>query len=224
MLVSTAAAYTLACANLPDPVPIPEPDRLAQRLRVGSGPAAPRLIEFKWRYRGRDGRFSGQGAFRVNPPDSVRLDLIEPGGSGVQSAVLLGQEIRYIGEQRIVLPPPTFLWAMFGMFRPPAGVAPEGNRRGERSQLKYRVSVRESVTFDFDGQGNLIEAEWLIGRDAVREIRLWPRKSTDDDGGFQWPKEARFRDLVEFLEVKVEVTSSREHTPFERSIFEVASR
>lgn len=224
ILVSIVAAHALACAKLPDPVPIPEPDRLAQRLSAGSGPAAPQLIEFKWRYRGRDGAFSGQGGIRVNPPDSVRLDLIEPGGSGVQSAVLLGEEIHYIGEQRIVLPPPTFLWAMFGMFRPPAGVEPEGNRRGERAQLKYRVSDRESVSFDFDGQGNLIEAEWLVGRGAVQEIKLWRRKSSSEDGRFQWPKEARFRDLVEFLEVKVEVTSSREHTAFERSIFEVASR
>ena len=49
---------------------------------------------------------------RFNPPDSIRLDLIEPGGSGVQSAVLIDEEVRYIGERRIQLPPPTFLWAV----------------------------------------------------------------------------------------------------------------
>lgn len=217
------AACALACAQpLPDPVPIPAPEDLAARLQAGSEFSQPQLIQFKWRYSGRDGRFSGEGGVRFNPPDSIRLDLIEPGGSGVQSAVLIDDEVRYIGERRIQLPPPTFLWAVFGFFRPPAGIVPEGTRRGERSQLVYRLTALERVTFDFDSAGHLIEAERLLDGDAVQEVRLKIRDS-GDSGGFAWPDEARFRDLVEFIEVRVEVVSARDHASFESEIFEVAA-
>lgn len=186
-------------------------------------PDQPQLIAFQWRYRGREGRFSGEGAVRTNPPDSVRLDLLGPGWSGVQSAVLLGDRVHYIGEQRIELPPPAFMWTLLGVFRPPAGVEPAGARRGEYSQLSYELSNREVIVFLFDAAGRLIEAELRIDGDAVQEIRIEPGDPGGDALGWRWPREARFRDLGEFHEVRIKVTEIREHAPFERRIFEVAA-
>ena len=205
-------------------MPIGAPEELAQRLtRVSGGPERAQLVLFEWRYRGHDGRFSGDGGVRVNPPDSIRLDLLEPGGSGVQSAVLLGDQIIYVGEQRLALPPPTFLWAMLGVFRPPEGVMPRGSRRGEETRLTYGLSPRHEITFDFDGAGRLLSARRLIEGDAVQEIRL-KREGRGPQSGFAWPREARFRDLVDFVEINVELVSANDHAPFESRIFEVAAR
>lgn len=223
MITLTAAG--LACApRLPDPVPVPESAQLERFLEASGTPDQPRLIEFKWRYRGREGRFSGEGAVRINPPDSVRLDLLGPGWSGVQSAVLVGDQVYYIGEQKIQLPPPTFLWSMLGTFRPPAAIAPRGASRGEYSQLTYRLSERESVIFLFDAEGRLVEAELTVGDDAVQTIRVEPGDPGEDPVAYRWPKEGRYRDLVEFLEISIDVTSSREHAPFESRIFRAAVR
>lgn len=219
------AAAAVACGpRLPEPVPISDPGALESRVRELGTPDQPRLIVFEWRYWGREGRFSGEGGVRVNPPDSVRLDLLGPGWSGVQSAVMLGADVYYLGEQRITLPPPTFMWTMIGAFRPPAGVAPEGARRGDRSELTYRLSSRASVAFHFDAEGRLIEGELRIDGDVVQEIHVEPGNAGDTSGGYRWPLEARFRDLREFHEVRIKVLEIREHEPFERRIFDVAAR
>jgi hypothetical protein len=222
-ILLTLATAAVACTQrLPDPVPIAEPGELAERLRKAGTPVEPQLIEFKWRYRGREGRFSGEGAVRVNPPDSVRLDLFGPDWSGVQSAVLLGDQVYYLGEQRIELPPPTFMWTMLGAFRPPAGVAPRANQRGEWSELIYDLPSRRSVVFRFDSVGALVEAELEIEGDAVQRIRVEPGDPGIGPSSYTWPKEARYRDLAEYHEVSIDVTEIREHAPFESRIFDVA--
>lgn len=223
--MNLVAVAGVACTQrLPDPVPIAEPGELALRLEEAGTPVQPQLIEFKWRYRGREGRFSGEGAVRVNPPDSVRLDLFGPDWSGVQSAVLLGDRVYYVGEQRIELPPPTFMWTMLGSFRPPPGVTPRANRRGEWSELIYDLSGGRSVVFRFDATGAVVEAELLVDGDAIQEIRLQPGDPAQRATGFRWPKSARYRDLAEYHEVSIDVTQIREHAPFERRIFDVADR
>jgi hypothetical protein len=219
------AAAAFACGpQLPAPVPIGDPGALEGRLRELGTPDQPKLIEFQWRYRGRDGRFSGEGGVRVSPPDSVRLDLLGPGWSGVQSAVLLGPDVYYLGEQRITLPPPTFMWTMIGAFRPPAGVAPQGARRGERSQLTYRLSPQTTVAFHFGGEGRLLEAELMIDGDVIQDIHIEPGSAGDGPGAYRWPLEATYRDLREFHEVRIKVLEIREHERFEERIFDVAAR
>lgn len=219
-----AAAGTACGKRLPDPVPIPQPGELARRLAESGTPDQPRLIEFKWRYRGREGRFSGEGAVRVNPPDSVRLDLFGPGWSGVQSAVLVGDAVHYVGEQRVRLPPPTLLWTMLGSFRPPSGPEPRANRRGEWSELIYDISSAERAVFRFDALGALVEAELQERGDVVHRIQVEPGESGNERQEFRWPTQASYRDLREFHEVRIEVTETRYHAPFESRIFQVAAR
>jgi hypothetical protein len=220
----TLVAATAACTQrLPEPVPVADPGALAERLRVTGTPDQPQLIEFEWRYRGREGRFSGDGAVRVNPPDSVRLDLLGPGWSGVQSAILVGDRVHYIGEQRIQLPPPTFMWTMLGTFRPPADERPEAATRGDWSELTYAVSADETVTFLFDSAGAVVQAELKLDGSVVQTIKVEPGAG-EGTGTYRWPKEARYRDLAEFHEVNIKVKAAREHEPFERRIYEPTPR
>jgi len=215
------AAVAAACARrLPEAVPIERSREVARQLQVATLPDRPLHIVFDWRYRGREGRFSGEGAVRFNPPDSVRLDLLGPGWSGVQSAVLLGADVYYLGEQRVTLPPPTFMWAMMGTFRPPAGIEPAAARRGERVEVSYRLAEQRAVTFVFDGSGRLIEATLALRGDVIEEIKLEPGES---NGGFAVPGAARYRDLRNFHEISIEVISAREREPFESGIFRVAA-
>jgi hypothetical protein len=222
--VTLAVAGAACTRRLPDPVPIAVPGELAQRLKAAGTPVRPHLIEFRWRYRGREGRFSGEGAVRINPPDSVRLDLFGPDWSGVQSAVLLADRVHYVGEQRIELPPPTFMWTMLGAFRPPAAITPRANRRGDWSELIYDLPAARSIVFRFDAAGALVEAELLRDGDAIREIRLEPGAPHEPAGAFRWPESARYRDLAEYHEVSIDVKQIREHAPFENRIFDVAAR
>lgn len=216
-------AVAAACARqLPEPVPIARPAELAERLREGSTPGEARHIIFDWRYRGREGRFSGEGGVRYNPPDSARLDLLGPGWSGVQSAVLLGEDVYYRGEQRITLPPPTFMWTMMGVFRPPPGVEPDGVRREDRIELTYDLIGARAVTFVFDTLGHLTEARLAHEGATVEEIQLEPGATDASDSTV--PHKARYRDLRDFHEVSIDVSEVRRREPFEGEIFRTAVR
>lgn len=86
-------------------------------------PPLHRTIIFRWSYADPDLRASGDGAARIAPPDSVRLDLFLAGGMGGARALLIGDELRAPGGAlvRNVLPPPPLLWASLGRLRvPPA--------------------------------------------------------------------------------------------------------
>lgn len=224
-IIIVLAAVVVACARrLPELEPIERPGEVAQRLRTSTIPDRPRHIVFEWRYRGREGRYAGDGGVRFNPPDSVRLDLLGPGWSGVQSAVLLGDDVYYLGEQRITLPPPTFMWTMMGAFRPPAGVEPEAGRRGERLELAYPLGGERVVTFVFDELDRLVEARLVDDGSVIEEIRLEPGGSGEAGPAFAVPRQARYRDLRNFHEVSIEVSEVREREAFDSAIFRVVAR
>ncbi len=86
-------------------------------------PPVHRKLVFLWSYTDQDFRAKGDGAARVAPPDSVRIDLFVGGGFGSGSAVLVGDRLEARGDERMhaYLPPVPFLWAALGRFTvPPA--------------------------------------------------------------------------------------------------------
>jgi hypothetical protein len=111
---------------------------------------------------------------------------------------------------------------MLGAFRPPAGIAPRANQRGEWSELIYDLSDRRSVVFRFNSVGALVEAELKIEGDAIQRIRIEAGAPVEESASYAWPQEARYRDLAEYHEVSIDVTEIREHAPFESHIFRVA--
>ena len=92
------------------------------RIPNASLPPVHRTIIFRWAYRDPDLEARGDGAARIAPPDSVRLDLFLGGGLGAMRATLIGDELRAPGGAlvRNVLPPPPLLWASLGRLHLPA--------------------------------------------------------------------------------------------------------
>lgn len=71
---------------------------------------------FRWRYEEDGFSARGDGAARVAPPDSARLDFFLDGGFGGGWAVLLGDAVRTppgsVGQR--LIPPAPMLWAALG--------------------------------------------------------------------------------------------------------------
>lgn len=87
-------------------------------------PAHRHTIVFRWELEDPDLTARGEGAARVAPPDSVRLDFFLAGGLGSGAAVLVGNELR-IPEHgddlaRRLVPPPPLLWGALGRLALPA--------------------------------------------------------------------------------------------------------
>lgn len=88
----------------------------AVRLPALDVPSSPQRLVFRWRYAEDGFNARGDGAARVAPPDSARLDFFLDGGFGGGWAVLLGDAIRTppgnVGQR--LIPPAPMLWAALG--------------------------------------------------------------------------------------------------------------
>jgi hypothetical protein len=78
----------------------------------------PQRIVFRWELEDPDMMARGEGAARVAPPDSARLDFFLAGGLASGAAVLIGDELRLPTRAddftRRLIPPPPLLWAALG--------------------------------------------------------------------------------------------------------------
>ena len=71
---------------------------------------------FKWVYFDGDTQLNGDGAARISPPDSARLDFFLARGMGSGHVLLIGNDLRTPGpnQVRVLVPPPPLLWASLG--------------------------------------------------------------------------------------------------------------
>ena len=113
-----------AAACVPRVAPLVGATRPAEPLPRLELPPHHQRVVFRWRIRESELEVRGDGAARIAPPDSARLDLFVAGGLGSGAAWVVGNEIR-LGPApealRRALPPPVFLWAALGRFDLPAG-------------------------------------------------------------------------------------------------------
>ena len=102
-------------------------------------PPIHRKLVFLWSYVDPDLRARGDGAARVAPPDSVRIDLFVGGGYGSGSATLVRDELVTRGDPRIrdYLPPVPLLWAALGRLAVPA--APDTAVRVDGDTLRVEI-------------------------------------------------------------------------------------
>jgi len=81
-------------------------------------------VVFRWELDDADLSSRGEGAARIAPPDSARLDFFLGGGLGSGAAVLVGDELRLPSQSedlaRRLVPPPPLLWAALGRVALPA--------------------------------------------------------------------------------------------------------
>ena len=130
-------------------------------------------VVFDWRVREGLLSASGEGAARIAPPDSARLDLFLAGGFGSSHAILIGDTLYAPGGDRIrqMLPPPALLWASVGRLAVPPAADTTARASGDTLRADIGRDPVWRVTFVGDRLARLerIEngrvAEW-IGRSA----------------------------------------------------------
>ena len=79
-------------------------------------PPGHKRVVFRWEYSDQALGAKGEGAARVAPPDSARLDFFLDGGVAGGFAIVVGDSVSTPGgnDVRRYLPPPSFLWAALG--------------------------------------------------------------------------------------------------------------
>ena len=117
--VPTLAACAPKLAPLVNATPVPE----REPLPVIELPRGSQRVVFTWRLQESELEVRGDGAARINAPDSARIDLFVAGGLGSGAAWVIGDDMRIEVPEalRRVLPPPAFLWAALGRFSIPPG-------------------------------------------------------------------------------------------------------
>lgn len=123
-LVALAAGLVVMIACVPRVRPLVGAERPREPLPRLELPTHARRIVFKWRIRESELEIRGDGAARIAPPDSARIDLFVGGGLGGGAAWVIGDSLA-LGPApdalRRALPPPVFLWAALGRFALPPG-------------------------------------------------------------------------------------------------------
>jgi hypothetical protein len=112
----------LLVACLPSAAPLPgviAPDRSLPALAL---PPGHRQVVFSWEYQEGDVAARGDGAVRIAPPDSARLDFFLGGGLGGGMVILIGDSLRapHADLVRRYIPPAPMMWAALGRLAIPA--------------------------------------------------------------------------------------------------------
>lgn len=195
--------------------PLPDPAAAAARA-ADAGPDRPQRVTFGWQYADERGAVRGDGVLRFNPPDSLRLDLFSTGDASMSVALVSG-ELRTAGQiEDVQLPPPAFLYATAGLFRP--GI--EGPREGWTSDglrvLSYRTGSGGTLVYRLR-EGRIVGLEERDGGRELRRLELsWP------DTTAAWPGWAEYRDRTRDSRARWTVEHARvEDTAFPSDIYEL---
>jgi hypothetical protein len=194
-----------ACARTKAVMPLPgEVAPAASLPRIALEPTHRHLV-FNWDYEDADLTGRGEGAARISPPDSARVDLFLGGGLG-GAAALVGDTLRTPGIDLIkrYLPPPAMLWAGLGRLTipplPDTVVRSEGDviRADIGRPASWRVTVKN---------GQLIRLDRIDGGRIVEWV------TRDSTGSLEYQVPGARRRLT------IKVTQTRQVGGFDPSIF-----
>ena len=165
-----------------------------------------RRLVFTWELNEASLVSRGEGAARIAPPDSVRLDFFLAGGMGSGAAALVGNDLRLPGGDAAArfVPPPALLWAALGRLALPS--FPDTAARLDGAVLRADLGrpVRWRVTF---------EGGFLRRVERVRGGRVLAWVSRTPDGHIRYHDESdrRTLDLV--------ITTSVDTGPFDATLW-----
>ncbi len=94
----------------------------ARSWAAGTLPAEAREIRFRWQFRDDQGAAGGRGRVRLALPDSARLDVAGPLGSGRAAAFVSGDTALWAEPEKDVkklVPNYPLFWALLGIVRTP---------------------------------------------------------------------------------------------------------
>lgn len=212
-----AALTAAACAAGSARTALEDPAAEAREVRSSTTPDRPWRLTLAWQYADERGPVRGEGVLRYTPPDSLRLDLLGPGEGSIAAALTDGR-LRSVGQIREVrLPPPPFLYAAAGLFRPGSERPERGWTEGGERTLVYRTGEGE-LRFHLD-DGRLVRVEERRDGREVRRLHLrWP--DTASAGG--WPRSAEFRDRAHESRARWTVRRARPaEPPFSPEIYDL---
>ena len=177
------------------------------RFPTASLGAGHRQLNFTWEMNDGDIVARGEGAVRIAPPDSARLDFFLSGGMGSGAAVLIGDSIRLPGgggSVADILPPPAFLWAALGRLAIPT--VRDTVARVSESLLRadFGSPVQWRATFQ---SGQLRRLERVDGG----RVREWMTRTADGHIRYHHESDRRTLDLV--------LTTSAATGPFDATLW-----
>jgi hypothetical protein len=159
------------------------------------------VVIFEWSVREPDLRLEGSGFARLQHPDRARLDLFMDNGEAVMAATLVKDQLNAREGTRLeVVPSPALLWASLGVFRPGEDVTLLGAEAfdDDTFRLRYRLPDGDELRYE-------LRSGRVMGAELRHEGNATHRVSLNRDGDGELPREATYRNLGSFSELKVTV-------------------
>jgi hypothetical protein len=116
-------------------------------------PPARQIIRLSWHSDDGEVQYTGSGAARIAPPDSLRADISAALGLGRATLILTGDSVvaRPVNMVDRVLPDRFALWAVLGVLKlPPDEVRIEQSADGERSLWRTTDGLGRSTIFELN--------------------------------------------------------------------------
>lgn len=176
------------------------------RLPPAELPAVHQRIVFDWRVREGLLTASGEGAARLAPPDSARLDLFLAGGFGSSHAMLIGDTLYAPGGNAIrqMLPPPALLWASVGRL----AVPPAADTAARASGDTLRADIGRNPVWRVTFVGERLARLERIENGRVTE---WMRRTADGTVDYEHVQAGR--------SLRLNVSRTEEVPAFDASIW-----
>jgi hypothetical protein len=199
--------------------PVADPGAAATALSGSTGLGDPLRIVFAWQLNEAGQRVRGRGVARVEPPYKARLDLFLDNGETVVSAAMVDGELRLpAGAPADVLPPPDLMWGALGVFRPHEGTRLLGADRLEGDVMRIRYGYLDGKELHYEVvNGGLRRLEVVDKGRVIERVEIAPER------GGRYPVEARYRNLRDFRELRLERESLQVVAPFDPDIWDPRS-
>jgi hypothetical protein len=199
--------------------PVGDPQAAATELTARTELGEPLQIVFGWQLNEGGQRVRGRGVARIEPPYKARLDLFLDNGETVISAAMVEGDLRLpVGAPEDILPPPDLMWGALGVFRPHSGTSLLGAERLEGDGMRLRYGYADGTELHYEVINGSLRSLELVDRGrVVQRVEIAP------GSGDRYPVDARYRNLGDFRELRLERESLQVVAPFDADIWDPRS-